>query len=108
MNDGTFVAPEGRIPWVMGRALLDQGLTVLGSLGDVQIWPVRPEGARTACLQPNHRDGTALFELPLPPLSGGWRPPTGGCPPVPSCGTWTGTPGPPLCTRRPRSAVPAR
>ncbi|MFF1868188.1 SsgA family sporulation/cell division regulator [Kitasatospora herbaricolor] len=65
----TFVAPEGRIPWVMGRDLLDQGVSVLGGLGDVQIWPVRPEGARTVRLQLNHREGMALFELPLPPLA---------------------------------------
>ncbi|MFC8447906.1 SsgA family sporulation/cell division regulator [Kitasatospora sp. NPDC057223] len=65
----TFVAPEGRIPWVMGRDLLDQGLSALGGLGDVQIWPVGPEGTRAVRLRLDQRAGTALFELPRPPLA---------------------------------------
>lgn len=59
-----------RVLWRIGRDLLRQGLYSVSGLGDVQIWPTRPEGdLPTARLQLASGDMAALFELPVPPLA---------------------------------------
>ncbi|MFF7051754.1 SsgA family sporulation/cell division regulator [Streptomyces griseorubiginosus] len=57
-----------RVRWRIGRDLMQQGLRSASGLGDVQMWPARPDEGGTAWLQLASRDMAALFELPVPPL----------------------------------------
>ncbi|MEV6180404.1 SsgA family sporulation/cell division regulator [Streptomyces sp. NPDC052015] len=57
-----------RVLWRIGRDLLQQGLCSASGLGDIQMWPARPEEGGTVWLQLASRDMAALFELPVPPL----------------------------------------
>ncbi|WP_399895969.1 SsgA family sporulation/cell division regulator [Streptomyces sp. BBFR51] len=57
------------ITWSVGRDLLYQGLFWMSGLGDVQVWPAHLDERATAWLQLDSYDVTALFELPVPPLT---------------------------------------
>jgi hypothetical protein len=58
-----------RVVWRIGRDLLHQGLYSMSGVGDVRMWPSRPEERDTAWLQLASGDMAALFELPVPPLA---------------------------------------
>ncbi|MFE1199045.1 SsgA family sporulation/cell division regulator [Streptomyces olivaceoviridis] len=58
-----------RASWRIGRDVLQQGLYALSGLGDVRMWPSKPQARATAWLQLASSDMAALFELPAPALA---------------------------------------
>ncbi|MFD0026230.1 SsgA family sporulation/cell division regulator [Streptomyces sp. NPDC058382] len=57
------------VTWRIGRELLHKGLDSVSGSGDVRVWAARCGDRDTAWLLLDARDMSALFELPVPPLT---------------------------------------
>ena len=58
------------VEWTFARSLLSEGMAGPAGDGDVQVWPSRSTAGPVTCLSLSSPSGRALFEVPLPELSG--------------------------------------